>query len=294
MVLIDELELALHPKAQVELLRYLRSFAPTKDLTIIFSTHSISLLKSVRRNDILFLDGSGGRTVTVRGCYPAYAIGNMAYGEERAPDAVIYVEDDAAVYAAEALLQLHLYRKHGENVALRPSVQILPIGPFLSVVRHLEGSDALLAPTTRTSALLDADVRDETVASWTAANNHAMLGEFQALQGRIQYLPWTPEVGLVEYLRLPNGFAQQHLRQHFGNHHLTVRAEDIGAIPHAAGADQRRACKTAVVNVVAHFKAFLPNRSVEEIRRSMFAVFATHHFGQHQAAVMGLFGALVP
>lgn len=294
MVLIDELELALHPKAQVELLRYLRTFAPTKDLTIIFSTHSISLLKSVRRTDILFIDGSGGLTATVRGCYPAYAIGNMAYGEERAPDAVIYVEDDAAVYVTEALLHLHLNRKHGANAALRPTVQIIPIGPFLNVVRHLEGSDALLAPVTKTSALLDADVRTETVASWTAANNHVMLAEFQALQNRIQYLPWTPEVGLVEYLRLPNSYAQQQLRQHFGNHLLAVRAVDIGAIPQAAGADQRKACKTAVTNVVTHFKTLLPNRSSEEIRRHLFAVLATYHFGQHQAAVMTLFGALVP
>ena len=137
MVLIDELELALHPKAQTQLLQHLRTFAPTKDLTVIFSTHSVSLLKSVPRKNILFLDNSGGGTTAVCGCYPAYAIGNITYGEERAPDAVIYVEDDAAVFAAQPLLQHYLREKHGGAFALHPTVQILPIGSFINVVRHL-------------------------------------------------------------------------------------------------------------------------------------------------------------
>ena len=294
MVLIDELELALHPKAQIELLQYLKAFSPTKDLTVIFSTHSVSLLKSVRRSDILFLDQAGGATTTIRGCYPAYAIGNMAYGEERAPDAVIYVEDDAGVYVTEALLQLHLNRKHGADAAVRPTVQVLPIGPFMSVVRHLASSDALLAQTTRTSALLDADVKSESVAAWTAAHNHALLAEFQAAATRIHFLPWTPEVGLVNYLRQPGGVAEQQLRQYFGNSLLAVRSVDIGVIPVNPGGDQRRACKTAVTNVVRHLATLLPTLSESEVRRRVFAVFATWHFPQHLTPVMTLFGALVP
>ncbi|MDP2065676.1 MAG: AAA family ATPase [Burkholderiaceae bacterium] len=294
LVLIDELELALHPKAQIELLQYLQAFAPTKNLTVIFSTHSVSLLKSVRRSDILFLDNSANATITVRGCYPAFAIGNMAYGEERAPDAVIYVEDDAAAYVTEALLQLHLNQKHGETVAVRPTVQVLPIGPFMSVVRHLGGSDALLSPTTRTSALLDDDVQAETVANWTATDNHARLAEFQAQVGRIQYLPWTPEVGLVRYLQQPGRLAEQELRQHFGNNLLAVRPADIGVIPAIPGGNQRRVCKTAVTNVVQHLRTFLPTLSESEIERRVFAVFATWHFLHHRPSVMTLFGALVP
>ena len=294
MVLIDELELALHPKAQIELLQYLKGFAPTKNLTVIFSTHSVSLLKSVSRNDILFLDQSANMTVAIRGCYPAYAIGNMAYSEERSPDAVIYVEDDAAAYVTEALLQLHLNRKHGVSVAVRPTVQVLPIGPFMSVVRHLAGSDALLAQTTRTSALLDADVKNESVAAWTTANNHALLAEFQAQIGRIQYLPWTPEVGLVNYLRQPGRVAEQELRQHFGNNLLTIQQADIGNIPANPGGEQRRACKQAVTNVVGNLAVLLPTLSENEVRRRVFAVFATWHFSHNQASVMPLFGALVP
>lgn len=294
LVLIDELELALHPKAQIELLAHIKAFAPTKNLTVIFSTHSISLLKSVPRKDILFLDVNGTTTTTLRGCYPAYAIGNMAYGEERAPDAVIYVEDDAAAHVTEALLHLYLASKHGANPVLLPTVQILPIGPFMSVVRHLAGSDAVLPATTRTSALLDQDVKSESVADWHAAGNHAMLAEFQRHAGRVQYLPWTPEVGLVSYLKLPNDEAQQAFRQSFVNQLLTVQVDDIGVIPAAGGGLQRKACKKAVSNVAERFANQLPMMTTTEVRRRMFSVFASWFFTKNRAAVMQLFGALVP
>ena len=53
LVLIDEIEIALHPKAQINLLRKLKDIAAQKNLTIIFSTHSSTLIKSSDRSKIL-------------------------------------------------------------------------------------------------------------------------------------------------------------------------------------------------------------------------------------------------
>jgi len=82
-VLIDELELALHPKAQ-------SNSSNTQDLCSderpnrnLFGLIS-QFAESVPRKDILFLDQSGARQPQYE-CYPAYAMGNMAYGEERGP-----------------------------------------------------------------------------------------------------------------------------------------------------------------------------------------------------------------
>jgi len=294
LLLIDELELALHPRAQIELVKFLKEFAPEKKLTVIFSTHSISLLKSVPKGDILFLDNtSGAATESVRGCYPAYAIGSLAYSEERAPDAVLYVEDDAATYITEALLTHFMNKKYGDDYALRPTVQILPIGPFISVIRHLANSDALLANSTKTTALLDNDVKTETLAELNKTKSYEVLAEFQAHEGRIHYLPWTPEVGLVEFLKLPGNEAERLLRRHFSNNLLTIRTADIGEIPNVAGGEQRKACKRAVANVAQHLKSSLATLSEQEIRRRMFTVFADWYFPLNVAKVMPLFGAMV-
>lgn len=293
LVLIDELELALHPRAQIELFKYLKEIAPTKNLTIVFSTHSVSLLKSVDRNNILFLSRSGTTLTTIKGCYPAYALGNIAYSEERAPDVAIYVEDDAAVDVTEALLQLSITRKFGAHIPLHPNTQVLPIGPFMSVVRHLAGSDAVLPQSTRVTALLDADVKTETLANWRVDNNYDSLAEFQQHEGRLAYLPWTPEVGLVDFLRNPGGDAEAKFRNHFRNHTLLVRTQDIGNIPQQSGADQRKACKRAVTRVAKHLLLSCPNMTEREIKRHMFSVFAEDYFQKNQLQMMALFGPML-
>lgn len=62
LVLIDELELALHPRAQIGLLRYLEEISAEKNLTVIFSTHSANLIKTAKReNSISSKDQAGKR-----------------------------------------------------------------------------------------------------------------------------------------------------------------------------------------------------------------------------------------
>ncbi|PHN95816.1 ATP-binding protein, partial [Tenacibaculum discolor] len=71
LVLIDELELALHPMAQVALLRYLDDIARDKALTVIVSTHSATLIKQANANRLLLLQDNGeGQIVCQDRCFP--------------------------------------------------------------------------------------------------------------------------------------------------------------------------------------------------------------------------------
>lgn len=293
LVLIDELELALHPKAQIELLGYLAEIARQKRLTIIFSTHSVSLLKHVDRQKILFLEANQGMVSTLQGCYPTYALGHIAYDEERAPDVVIYVEDEAALYVAEALTRLCTNSRFHGQISLFPTVHILPIGPFISVVRFLTRSRALLPRTTVSFAFLDQDVKSENISQWERERNHAALAEFQQHENVINYLPWTPEVGLIEYLRDPAASAERALREHFHDHRLSIRQQDIGAIPQTAGGEQRRACKAAVSRVVDYVVTSLPNENEDHVRKALFSVFAQWYFDSNRASVMELISPML-
>jgi ABC-type ATPase involved in cell division len=270
LVLIDELELALHPKAQIELLGYLTEMSKVKLLTVIFSTHSASLLKRVHRRQIIFLENVNGTVHTVVGCYPTYALGNIASDEERAPDVVFYVEDEAAVYTLDTLVRLFISSRFTTQAASFPTVLVIPIGPFMSVIRVLARSAAILPLTTRTSALLDLDVQSETVSQWTTANNFTALAELQKVEGQIGYLPWTPEVGLISFLMDGAADAQRRIRDHFGDHRLALRSQDIGQIPQSPGGDQREACKRGVRNVATHIATALPNQSMEQVRKTLF------------------------
>lgn len=290
LVLIDELELALHPKAQIELLGYLTEMSNVKQLTVIFSTHSASLLKRVDRRQIIFLENVNGTVNTVVGCYPTYALGNIASEEERSPDVVLYVEDDAAVYTVDTLVRLFISARFAGQPASFPTVHVIPIGPFMSVIRFLSRSAAILPIGTRTSALLDHDVQAESVQQWTAANNFVALAEFQRLGAQIGYLPWTPEVGLVNFLTDISADAQRRIREYFSDHRLALRQQDIGQIPTLSGGEQRDACKRAVKNVAANIASSLPNQNMEQVRKALFELFAKWYFDNQRASVMQLLG----
>ncbi|AFI67528.1 ATP-dependent nuclease [Burkholderia pseudomallei] len=290
LILIDELELALHPRAQIGLLRYLQTIAQDKQLTIIFSTHSVSLLKRVPRDRIIFLEADDGNVSAIKGCFPTYALGNIAYDEERGPDLVIYVEDEAALYATEALTQLAIGHRFRNDESLFPTVHVIPIGPFMSVVRFLDRSRALLPISCTSVALLDRDVKDETIANWEAERNHVALAEFQRHEQTIDYLPWTPEVAFVDFLRNHRQTALRLIQQYFHNVHLNYGNADIGDIPAAAGSEQRNRCKTAFRNVVARIAGALPNDSEADVRKALIRLFAQWYWDNERAAVLQLVG----
>lgn len=292
LLLIDEIELALHPKVQIELFKYLTQIANEKRLTVIFSTHSVSLLKSVDRHQILYLDNQDGDVSTINGCYPTYAIGGLAYEEEHAPDTVVYVEDVAAMYVTEALLRLFLGAKFEQQQKLYPTVQVVPIGPFMSVVRFLSHGQSSLPPSTKCKALLDVDVKEETVVQWRRNQNHTLLAEFNNLGDNLKYLPWTPEVGLVYFLR-DEPHATNILRHKFGDNRIRVRVEDVALIPAQAGGEQRKACKAAVRRVVDSIKQFRPNLSEDLVERYVYESFAEWHFSRARPEVMQLLGPMV-
>jgi hypothetical protein len=60
----------------------------------------------VARRQILFLEKRDNWTAVIEGCFPAYAIGEIASSEERSPDLIIYVEDEAAFSVVESLTTL--------------------------------------------------------------------------------------------------------------------------------------------------------------------------------------------
>lgn len=93
-VLIDELETSLHPRAQRRLVRDLCQIAREMELQIVITTHSPYVLAELPPEARVYLmDGSDGKTV-VTGVSPDFAMTRM--DEEQHPECDIYVEDTRA------------------------------------------------------------------------------------------------------------------------------------------------------------------------------------------------------
>lgn len=292
MIIVDELEMALHPRAQVNLLRYLQDQATEKSLTVIFSTHSVTLLKSIDRRHIIYLDKQDdGEIKPVIGCFPTYAIGNIASEEETLPDIMLYVEDLFARDMVTAFFEKFADERVPDPTA-RPSTKIVPVGPFDAVMAFLERNRAVLPNTVVQKAVLDGDVATESITSWRQNDNHTQLAKYQRQQQDIDFLPFTPEVGLVECIAVDVRAFETELRRRCHDNQIRISQIMRGHDPALRGGPQRRAAKRITDELLDHIGR-RTQRSEEVVREQLCGVFANQTWARHRAAFMQLFGPML-
>ena len=105
LVIIDEVESSLHPRAQRRLIRDLATAARIQECQIIISTHSPYVLEELpleARNYILETDG---RKEIVSGVSPQFAMTKM--DDENHPECELYVEDTRAEIWLGEILSRH-------------------------------------------------------------------------------------------------------------------------------------------------------------------------------------------
>lgn len=117
LVIIDEIESSLHPRAQRRLLRDLASIARKKEIQFIISTHSPYVLDEiVPEGRLLILDSPRGKT-TVSGVSSEFAM--TAIDDEPHPECDVYVEDCVAkILVLEAVL--HVDKSMAKRIAITP------------------------------------------------------------------------------------------------------------------------------------------------------------------------------
>ncbi|WP_082920268.1 ATP-dependent nuclease [Pseudomonas koreensis] len=289
LILIDEVELALHPTAQAELLSYLQKIADDKSLTIIVSTHSATLIKQSPRKKIMFLQSdSTGNISCSTNCYPSYVLGILSYQEESASDVLIYVEDDAARIIVEQLAQKFIASAFAK-AALIPSVNVIPVGGITNVLRFFVRQKPLLPAITRTYVVLDADAEE----SLKTARAEDIVRICRDEVNSISFLPFTPEVGVCDLLHRRKVDTLQSLKQHFSLNTLSFRGVNLGGQPNPQTPGIRDVCKVIVDSVCDHLSDQLPNASSLDVRNTLMKLLAEDCFNRDRATIMQQFGPII-
>ena len=102
LILIDEIELALHPVAINRLVDFLQKLSKEYNLAIYFSSHSIELIRKILPSHIFHLQKDDGKISVVNPCYPSYATRDIY--QHSGYDHLILVEDVLAKYIIETLV----------------------------------------------------------------------------------------------------------------------------------------------------------------------------------------------
>lgn len=154
-ILLDEIELALHPSAQDRLAIFLNRISVEHYFCIYFATHSIQILSNVHAAKIFHLDvGVSGNIEVINPCYPAYATRCMYTPDGF--DFILLVEDDLAKNLVEKALR-------DASVQFSRLVKVLPCGGWEKTLElHHEIQNSRLAGATcKVVSILDGDIQDQ-------------------------------------------------------------------------------------------------------------------------------------
>jgi len=202
LVLIDEMELALHPKIQVRFLNFLESIATAKNLSVLVSTHSTSLIKAAPNLIHLQKNPVTGDIDVVYNCYPALALQNVAVEEEVQPDLVFFTEDLMGKYLLESYID-HFFKTLSNN--RRPIIKTLPVGGWVETMKFQIASANYLIPRhTSSYCFLDQDAETDLNAiqqnPQRSVADQEKFNLFNNHRNTIRFFDITPELGITDLL----------------------------------------------------------------------------------------------
>ena len=152
---LDEVELALHSSALRRLVFFLKEIAEENNTVILFSTHSIELIRSIPAENIFYLQRHvDGSIEIITPCYPVYATRNLEasyYGH----DFIIMVEDDLAKTIVERILR-------DKRLLSNKRILVISVGGWPQVLRFAYDTIRynLALSTTKILIVLDRDIKD--------------------------------------------------------------------------------------------------------------------------------------
>lgn len=284
LVLIDELEMAIHPSAQIRLIDCLNDIAREKGLTIIISTHSASIIRA--QKDVIFLETySNGRINCIYHCPPAKAIGAIGMREDTNPDIISLVEDTMAKSFFHALVQKYISLQNEDNYL---DIRIMQIGGFCNVMSfYKEANDYLFYDNVYVTAFLDKDVQTD-VISYPQYGNEEAIEIYNNNSAYIHFLPYTPEVLLVKVYHEHKAEILGILKNQYNNQQLDYTIDTtffdydtyIQPLPTFTSQNEynrtitsrgvfRNKCKKEVERVAGSLANQI-NRSAEEVYRTTF------------------------
>ena len=261
LVLLDEAEMALHPRVQVKLMAYLNKVAQEKDLTVFVSTHSTTLIRANKPETILLLEEtSDGEIEVITPCYPARAMDGIDYEEAKIFDFIFFVEDEAARSALKVLVNKYFALAPKHATAL---TSIVPVGGYWETSHMALNTRKQILGFSKVYALVDKDAFDD------LKKNPGFKQLLKENPNVIFNLGFTPELKFIEvftnasadlrkqfrlrfHCEIPNILQSQEYKECFGPERQKAKAQFRVFIDKcsAACADKKELIEEALVAFV--------------------------------------------
>jgi energy-coupling factor transporter ATP-binding protein EcfA2 len=183
LVLLDEVELALHPSALNRLVVFLAQLAKERSLAVYFSTHSVELVRQLNAENIYFLKKHLDNVVEVQNpCSPAYATRSIYIHDGY--DLLIIVED----ILAKKLIEWVLIKN---ELKLKKLIHTITGGGWDNVVSLHQDiiSSNIIRSGQQVISVLDGDIKEEFRKKYSDSGLHGNLNiYFLPIESAEKYL----------------------------------------------------------------------------------------------------------
>ncbi|MDE6560073.1 MAG: ATP-binding protein [Muribaculaceae bacterium] len=151
-VIIDELELALHPVAILRLVNFLKEVVKDRpNLVIYLSSHSPEVIRTIPPRNLFKVNiNSSGILTMERNCYPSYLIRDLY--SNVSPDFLLLVEDQLAQLVVNKILT-------NKSLRINRLIHCVPVGGWQNVLDLYEElyTKKVLGTSTKIINILDGD-----------------------------------------------------------------------------------------------------------------------------------------
>ena len=157
LMLLDEIELALHPVAVSRFLDLLENIVEQyKNVVVILTTHAPEVIRRINPNNIYKLENDNGSVDVINPCYPSYAIREL-YAHDKY-DFLILCEDKLA----KDMIKKIILRN---NIGTSKLYYVLPVGGWENVLKlHKELLVAnVVGIGTKIISVLDGDIESQCI-----------------------------------------------------------------------------------------------------------------------------------
>ena len=154
LILIDEIELALHPSAIMRLLKLLQGLTVQYNLCIYFSSHSVELIRQIRPQNMFYLQKEQNGINVINPCRAAYAACDIY--QHSGYDVLILVEDELAKKIVLRVIE-------NEGLYKSTLVNVLPVGGWENVIKMHSNVvvSKIAGPGVKICSILDGDTEQE-------------------------------------------------------------------------------------------------------------------------------------
>ena len=151
MILIDEIELALHPSAVKRLVDFTKGIAKKYNVAIYFSTHSLEIINSLPTDNLFYLHKTTAEEIACETpCYPAYITRDIY--THSGYDVLILVEDDLAQFLVNRYID-------NNRLDFNKRIQVLPVGGYDNTLELHQNflQEEILQPVSHIISIIDGD-----------------------------------------------------------------------------------------------------------------------------------------